>query len=88
MTWTIIVEPPARRAVVQLPPRIADAAFRFLAEALAENPYRVTKPLTGQLAGYRSAYIGISFRIIVTLDDDALTVHVHRIAHRADAYRP
>jgi mRNA interferase RelE/StbE len=88
MTWNVIVESPARRAVVRLPPRIADAVFRFMAEALAENPYRVTKPLTGQLAGYRSGYIGISFRIIVRLDDDTSPVHVHRTAHRADAYRP
>lgn len=88
MTWNVVVEPPARRALVRLPPRIADAVFRFMAEPLTENPYRVTKPLTGQLTGYRSGHIGISFRIIVTLDDDTETVHVLRIAHRADAYRP
>ncbi len=38
MTWSVVVEPPARRAIIRLPPRIADAAFRFLAEPLTENP--------------------------------------------------
>ena len=79
--------PPAARALYKLPPRIADSVIRFLDGPLAQNPYRVTKPLGNELAGLRSGYVGVAFRVLVSIEDGARIVYVQRIAHRADAYR-
>lgn len=35
---------------------------------LAESPLRITKPLTGQLSRYRSAYVGIAYRVLVRVN--------------------
>jgi mRNA-degrading endonuclease RelE of RelBE toxin-antitoxin system len=77
----------AARSLYKLPPRIADAVLRFLDGPLAENPYRVTKPLGNELEGMRSGYVGVSFRVLVQIVDADRVVYVPRIAHRADAYR-
>ena len=36
----------------------------------------------------RTGYVGISYRILVRVDEDARLVQVMRIAHRAGVYRP
>lgn len=79
---------PTVRALGRLPEKLADAAVEFCAGALADNPLRVTKPLSGQLAEYRSAYIGIAYRVLVRVDTQERIVYVVRMAHRADVYRP
>jgi mRNA interferase RelE/StbE len=78
---------PAVRALGRLSPKIADAVMRFLDGPLAENPLRVTKPLGAELAGLRSGYVGVAYRVLVRVDEEARLVQVMRIAHRADAYR-
>ncbi|HIZ37004.1 MAG TPA: type II toxin-antitoxin system RelE/ParE family toxin [Candidatus Ruania gallistercoris] len=79
---------PALRALGRIPEKLADAVLALCAGPLAENPLRVTKPLTGQLSKYRSAYVGIAYRMLVRVDHDRRIVYVVRVAHRADAYRP
>ncbi|WP_158374564.1 type II toxin-antitoxin system RelE family toxin [Cellulosimicrobium cellulans] len=79
--------PPAVRAIDRLPPKLADAVLRFCRERLAENPHRSTKPLVGRLAGERSGYVGIGFRVIVRVDEEHQQVHVLRMGPRADVYR-
>lgn len=79
--------PPAVRAIDRLPPKLADAVLRFCRERLAENPQRFTKPLTGRLAGERSGYVGIGFRVLVRVDEESRQVHVLRMGPRADVYR-
>jgi mRNA interferase RelE/StbE len=76
------------RALTRLEPKLADAVLRFLDGPLAENPLRVTKPLGAELDGQRSGYVGISYRVVVRVDEDDHTVYVLRVAHRADIYRP
>lgn len=77
---------PAVRALGRLPAKLADAVLRFCDGPLAENPMRVTKPLGAELAGMRSSYVGIAYRILVRIDESARVVYVLRIAHRADVY--
>ncbi|WNB86500.1 type II toxin-antitoxin system RelE/ParE family toxin [Cellulomonas sp. ATA003] len=79
---------PAVRAIGRLDPKVADAVLAFIDGPLADNPSRVTEPLTGELAGKRSGYVGIAFRVLVAIDDDARIVWVLKVAHRADVYRP
>ena len=79
--------PPARRAVAQrLPESVAAAVIEFAGAALASDLHRVGKPLFGPLAGCHGARRG-TYRVICRIDDDARTVYVLDIAHRADAYR-
>lgn len=78
---------PAVRALYRLEPKLADAVLRFLEGPLAENPLRTTKVLGAELEGQRSGYIGIAYRVVVRVDEDARTVYVLRIAHRSDVYR-
>lgn len=82
----------AARALTSGPPRglplaVANAVVEFLTGPLVENPYRVGKPLGRELAGYRSARRG-PYRVIYRIDEEKYVIHVVRIEHRADVYRP
>jgi mRNA interferase RelE/StbE len=77
----------ARRQLSRLPDRSAVAVVEFITTVLPQNPLRLSKPLTGEFEGLRSARRG-DYRVLIELDEDARTVLVVRIAHRADAYRP
>lgn len=79
---------PALRVLGRLPEKLADAVLELCDGPLSENPLRVTKPLSGQLVEYRSAYVGIAYRVLVRVDHENSIVYVIRVAHRADAYRP
>ncbi len=61
--------------------------LEFIDGPLIDNPVRVTKPLTGELEGKRSGYVGIAFRVLVEVDESQRTVWVLRVAHRADVHR-
>ncbi len=86
-TWDLVVAGPARRALGRLPDKVAVAVLDFLVGPLRENPHRVGKPLRGDLAGLHSARIG-AYRVVYGIDDEAVTVSVLYIDHRADVYRP
>ena len=79
---------PAARALARLPSKLVDAVLRFLDGPLTENPMRATKPLGAELEGLRAGYVGIAYRVLVRIDEEARLVQVMRIAHRADVYRP
>lgn len=78
---------PAVRDLTRLPAKVADAVIRFLDGPLADDPLRVSKELYGEFAGTRSGYVGIAYRVLVEVDQEARTVYVVRVAHRADACR-
>jgi len=73
----------SRRALIELPDKVASAAIEFILEALAENPRRAGKVLRVELKGLHSARRG-DFRIIHRLSD---RVTIVAIEHRADVYR-
>ena len=77
----------AGRAVNALPAKAAAAAVEFCFAVLANDPYRVGKPLRGELAGKYAARRG-DYRVIYEIDNLAQVVHVLRIEHRRDIYRP
>jgi mRNA interferase RelE/StbE len=78
---------PATRTLHRLPTKLADAVLRFCEGPLTENPMRVTKNLGVELEGVRSGYVGVTYRVLVQIDENTKVVYVLRIAHRADAYR-
>lgn len=85
--YTVELAATARRAVNRLPEKTAGAVVEFCFGPLAANPRRVGKPLTRDLAGYHSARRG-DYRVIYRIDEVARMVHVVRIEHRGDVYRP
>ena len=86
MTHAVRLTRSAHRDLNRLPEAVAAAAVEFIFGALAENPYRVGKPLLGELEGLHSARRG-QYRIIYEIEDATVTVTIIRVAHRADAYR-
>lgn len=90
--YALSLAPAARRVLVEGPPRglpvaVAAAVTKFLTGALLDSPHRVGKPLARELAGYHSARRG-AYRVVYRIDEPARIVHVVRIDHRADVYRP
>lgn len=87
MTYRIELTKSVRQALTELlPESVAVACWEFIRGPLAENPYRVGKPLRDQLEGRYSARRG-EFRVIYQIFDDRVVVRVIHIAHRRDVYR-
>lgn len=87
MTYRIELTKAAMRALTEyLPEPVAVACWEFIRGPLAENPYRVGKPLGDQLEGRYSARRG-EFRVIYQIFDDRVIVRVIHIGHRRDVYR-
>lgn len=87
MSYRIMYAPAARRSLNKMPGKIASACVSFIRTAVAEQPYRVGKPLTSSWEGHYSARRG-EWRIIYRIDDGQVLVEVVTINHRSDAYRP
>jgi mRNA interferase RelE/StbE len=87
VTYRIELTKAARQALTELLPEpVAVACWEFIRGPLAENPYRVGKPLRNHLKGRYSARRG-EFRVIYQIFDDRVVVRVIHIAHRRDVYR-
>jgi mRNA-degrading endonuclease RelE of RelBE toxin-antitoxin system len=86
MAWRLLVAPAAERTLARLPERVAAAIVEFMIGPLLEKPRRVGKPLQRELEGYWSARGG-AYRLVYRIDDEARTLRVVRIDHRADVYR-
>ena len=84
--YTVVLSAAAKRAIEgDLPQSVAVAVVDFLYGPLAEDPYRVGKPLRFELEGYWSARRG-QYRVVYSIHDDRVLVRVVRISHRADVY--
>lgn len=87
MTYRVELTSAATRALTEvLPEAVAVACWEFIRGPLADDPYRVGKPLRGRLEGRYSARRG-EFRVIYHIFDERVVVRVIHIAHRRDAYR-
>lgn len=84
--YAVGLAPGARRSLRTLPPKVYSAVLEFLHGPLAQDPYRVGKPLRYELAGSYSARRG-DYRVVHQIDDEARTVLIERIEHRGEAYR-
>ncbi len=85
--YALVVTGPAQRHLSRLPEGTAVAIVEFMLGALLDNPQRLGGRLQRELAGMRSARRGV-YRIIYEIDEPERVVIVHRIDHRATAYRP
>jgi mRNA-degrading endonuclease RelE of RelBE toxin-antitoxin system len=83
--WALELTPAALRGLDRLPEKAATAVLELL-PAIAENPYRVGKPLHLELEGQRAARRG-PYRVVYGLDEEERIVTVSAVGHRADVYR-
>ncbi|WP_342661551.1 Toxin RelG (plasmid) [Rhodococcus ruber] len=84
--YDVAIATPARRALSRLPGRIVQVVVEFISGPLADNPYRLSKPLRNDLAGLGGARRG-DYRILLRVDDEHRTVLIVDIDHRAHIYR-
>lgn len=82
VTWS----PTAQRDLQRLPEKVLTAVAEFVYGAIADNPYRVGRPLHLELAGRHAARRG-SYRIVYRIDEDQRLVRVESVDHRSDIYR-
>ena len=86
-SYAIVLTPAARRRLSKLPLPAATALFEQLTGPVANNPYRLSKPLDTPFDQVRSVRRG-EYRALYTVDDARRVVTVLAVAHRRDAYRP
>ena len=84
--YTVRISARAERDLLRLPDKVGAACVEFNFGPLADEPLRLGGPLTGQLAGLRSARRG-SYRIIYRTDEQHGRIDIVHIDHRADVYR-
>ena len=82
----LVLTPPAVRAIQHNLPEAVAAVVNFLTGALVDNPQRVGKSLSGELAGIYSARRG-TYRVLYRINDNLREVVVLRIDHRREVYR-
>lgn len=85
--WKAEVTSPALKGFRRLPGKAAAAIVEFVTGPLADNPRPLSKPLTNDLLGLRTAQRG-DYRVLFTLDVEDHILYVHRIEHRSDVYKP
>jgi len=85
--WDVRLAPSAIRNLDGLSPRVVPAIIEFLFGPLADNPYRLGKPLRGDFDGSYGARRG-TYRVLFDIDEAQHVVRVYRISARATAYRP
>jgi len=85
--YSVLLTPPAKRAPAELLPRgVAAAAWELITWALADDPWRVGKPLHEPYEGLHAARRG-TYRILYKIDESKHAIEIRSIRHRADGYR-
>ena len=85
--WKVEVTSPALKGFRRLPEKAAAAIGEFVTGPRADIHRRLSKPLTNELLGLRTARRG-DYRVLFTLDVEDHVLYVHRIDHRSDVYKP
>jgi mRNA-degrading endonuclease RelE of RelBE toxin-antitoxin system len=84
MRYSVVWAVSARHDIERLPERVAVAVLTYVNERLARNPQRMSKELSNEFLGRRSARNG-DYRILFRITTD--TIVILRVAHRSRAYR-
>ncbi len=89
MAWTIELDSTAEKELDKLDPQIARRILRFLHGRVAtlDNPRSIGEALRGSQLGEFWKYRVGDYRIIASIEDQAVRVLVVRIGHRRDVYR-
>lgn len=89
MAWKIELDPAVDRELSKIDPQIARRILAFLHKRVAplENPRSIGEALKGSKLGEFWKYRVGDWRIISSIEDDALRILVIRIGNRKDVYR-
>lgn len=85
--YSVDFTPAARRRLAKLPLPVVAALHEHLTGPVAENPYRLGKPLEAPFEDVWTTRRG-EYRALYAIDDRTHVVTVLAVAHRRDAYRP
>ena len=93
MTYQIVIEPAALKALAAIADRRIQEKIRDRIDGLTHEPDKQGKPLTGELAGYGSLRaVGQRYRIVYQVERQRvlvliLMVGLRKQGDRADVYR-
>jgi mRNA interferase RelE/StbE len=80
--YEVVLAPGTKQAMAtQLPPAVTAAVVDFVSGPLAQDPFRVGKPLRSELEGKWSARRG-EYRVLYTINERVVTVCVVAFAYR------
>lgn len=85
--WRLVVARSVERTLARLPEKAAAAIVEFMLGPSTENPHRVGHALQRELEGLRSARRG-PYRVVYEVVEATGEIHVLRVDHPADVYRP
>lgn len=87
MTWTVEFDDAAAKELRKLDKQTQQEILGYFRKRIAtdEDPRRLGKPLTRDLAGLWR-YRVRNYRMICNIEDDKLLVLVLRVGHRKDVY--
>ena len=85
MTWRITYKKSVKKDVKQILPEMKSLIKRAIEEKLCVDPVKFGVPLRGTLKGYMKLRVG-DYRIIYTVEEATVTVHVIKIGHRREVY--
>ena len=85
MRWQIIIAPTAKHALDAIRDRRVRRLLAERIDALREEPEKQGKPLTGELAGFRSVRaVGQRYRVLYRVDGPRVLVVVVSLGPRAE----
>lgn len=89
MTWKIRFDPAAERELDKLDRPVAQRILKFLTERLApsDNPRSLGASLTGSKLGDFWKYRIGKYRVIASIEDEAVTILVLKVDKRSDVYK-
>ena len=88
MTYRIVIEPVALKALADISDRRVQGKIRDRIDGLAHEPEQQGKSLTGELIGYRSLRaVGQRYRIIFRVDGGRVMVLVLALGMRKEGDR-
>jgi mRNA interferase RelE/StbE len=85
--WRVDFLAEAARELRKLGPSAEMLVLRYLRQriAVAEDPRRFGRPLTGDLKGFWRYRVG-DYRIVASIEDDRFIVLVVTVGHRREVY--
>ncbi len=89
MAWKIEFAASAEKEIVSLDADVARRILRFLRERIVpvDDPRTLGAPLRGPKFGRFWKYRVGSYRVIASIEDRHLVIHVVRVAHRSKIYK-
>lgn len=89
MAWQVEIAGAANKALKQLDPQVRRRILLFLQQRIApaDDPRAIGEALKGSELGHFWKYRVGDYRIIVDIQDVAITVLVVRIGNRREVYR-